>query len=149
MAEVLLRDLNGHATCDRMARVRMPHPVRAGLRKALGSLPIAVPSQYAGTARKKRLDLIVERRRRNPFAGIDQLARVQARRTYGGIAGLAKQKRPLIADVLRIGIEPTRFQVLCQLAHGVASPSLSLGSATANEINNLERCFRAYGTTFL
>ncbi len=38
MPEVLLRDLDRHATGDRVARVRMRHPVRSGLRKPLGTL---------------------------------------------------------------------------------------------------------------
>ena len=37
--------------------------------------------------------------------------------TLGRIAGLAQQVRPLVADVLRVRIEPARDQVLGQLAH--------------------------------
>ena len=102
MAEVLLRNLNGHATCDRVARMRVPHPMRAGLRKALRPLPIALPSRHVPAVRKERLDLVVKRRRRNPFTGVEQPARAQPRRTHGGVAGLAQQKRPLVADVPRV-----------------------------------------------
>ena len=41
------------------------------------------------------------------------------------------------------------LDVLLSRATEPANPSLSLGSATSNEINNLERHLRAYGTTFL
>ena len=70
MPKVLLRNLDGHTAGDRVARVRMPQPVCAGLRKSLRPLPIALPSQHVGAARKERLDLVVERGRRNPFTGV-------------------------------------------------------------------------------
>ncbi len=77
MPQVLLGDLDGHSASDRMTGVRMPHPVRAGFLEALSSLCFALPSQNVGTARKKRLDLVVKRRRRNPVTRVKQLTRVQ------------------------------------------------------------------------
>ena len=104
MPQVLLRDLDRHTACDRMTCMRMPRPVRARLRKPLRALRVALPSQHVSTARKKRLDLVVERRRCDSFTPVEPLARVQAGRPCGGIAGLAEQERPLIADVLRVGV---------------------------------------------
>ena len=80
--------------------------MRAGLRKPLRAPGITLPSKHISTARKKRLDLIVKRRRGDPFTRVEQLARTQSRRTQRSVARLAEQKCPLIADVLRVGIEP-------------------------------------------
>ena len=57
MAQVLLSNFNRHAAGDRVAGMRVAHPVRAGPRKTLGALPIALPSQHAGAVRKVGLDL--------------------------------------------------------------------------------------------
>jgi hypothetical protein len=53
VAQVLLRDLDGHPAGDRMARVRVPHPVRAGLCESLRALRVALPSQHASAVLKE------------------------------------------------------------------------------------------------
>ena len=57
MTEVLLCDLDGHPAGNRVAGVRVPHPVRTGFVEALGALPVSLPSQRAGC--DPRLDAIV------------------------------------------------------------------------------------------
>ena len=52
MPEVLLGDLDGHPAGDRVAGVRVPHPVRACLGEAFRALRIAVPSQHTGAVVK-------------------------------------------------------------------------------------------------
>ena len=119
MPQVLLRDLDRHAASDGVARVRVAHPVRAGLRKPLGPLRIAQPSQRAGTARKERPDLVVESRRCDPLQRFDRLPGAQPRSALRHVAGLAQQKRPLISDDLRVGTQPPRHQASGQLAHHI------------------------------
>ena len=94
MPQVLLRDLDRHAADDRVAGVRVPHPVRAGLFEALRTLAIALPSQHAGAAGEERLDLVVERRRRDPFARVERQVAAERRGAFGGVTGLAQKERP-------------------------------------------------------
>ena len=48
-----------------------------------------------------------------------RLPRAQPRRQLGGVAGLAEQMSPLVADVLRVFGEPARHQVPGEFAHHV------------------------------
>ena len=60
MSQVLLDDLDVHARRYRVGPVRVPHPVRAGLRQARGACRIA-SLQFPGTCGEKHLELIVQR----------------------------------------------------------------------------------------
>ena len=77
--KVLLRDLDRHPAGDRMAGMRVPHPMRAGLRESLRALRVALPSQHAGAVIEEPLDLVVERRRGDPLPRVDGLSRAQPR----------------------------------------------------------------------
>ena len=67
MPQVLLSDLDGHPAGNRMTRVRVPHPVRAGFRESVRALRVAMRSQHAGAVIEESLDLIVESGGRNPL----------------------------------------------------------------------------------
>jgi hypothetical protein len=108
MAKVLLGDLDGHPAGDRVARMRVHHPVRAGLGESLGTLRVASPSQHAGAAIEEAFDLVVERGCCDPMPRVEHLPGPQPRRALSRVACIAEQDRPLVADVLRfIGLRPT------------------------------------------
>jgi hypothetical protein len=55
MAQVLLRDLDGHAAGDGMAGMGVAHPVRAGAQEAVGTAGIAFGLQHLRAVAKKAL----------------------------------------------------------------------------------------------
>jgi len=101
MPQVLLRDLDAHPASDGVAGVRVPHPVRAGVREPLCPLRIAVPSQHIGAFREEGLDLAIERRRSDPLPRDERLAGVQSRCRF-----------PFICHVRTFNLPPTLLRIL-------------------------------------
>lgn len=107
--EILLRDLDRHASGDRMARMgiaqRNPCVLAFASRSALPPSPlrIALPSQRLGAFLQEGFDLLVESRCHHALARVGLSPRGEPRRTHGCVAGRPEQGRLLVAAVLDAG----------------------------------------------